>query len=255
MDLLVVGQKHSLSTNESPPSTAMENVEGGLPFKRAPRRNVFNKEGHLSDIAKNHVHFVCELLSTMMETAIFAYLGVFLFSYRYHWNLWHTFVAIFACCISRAIMIPTLSLVANSITRVQNHLRGQKCRNRSMKKKSNTGGVVVDSNMQIILWVAGLRGAMSFALVENIPLYDTVTGEGSRLKPELKAMTSATIIFSVFVLGGHTYYALDKLGMTPAQQQRSDHEREALLKRKQSVETFPETFPENHVRQRSTHHD
>ena len=62
---------------------------------------------------------------------------------------------------------------------------------------------------------AGLRGAMSFALVETVPMYDASTGEGSRYKPELKAMTSACISFTVFVLGGYTYYLLEKLGLSP----------------------------------------
>jgi hypothetical protein len=69
--------------------------------------------------------------------------------------------------------------------------------------------------MQLILWIAGLRGAMSFALVENIPLFDTVTREGSRLKPELKAMTSATIVFTVFFMGGCTFYMMERVGLAP----------------------------------------
>jgi NhaP-type Na+/H+ or K+/H+ antiporter len=68
--------------------------------------------------------------------------------------------------------------------------------------------------MQIVLWFGGLRGAMSFALVENIPLHDASTGYGSRLKPELKAMTSASIIFTVFICGGTTFYLLEWLGMS-----------------------------------------
>jgi hypothetical protein len=56
---------------------------------------------------------------------------------------------------------------------------------------------------------------MSFALVEHIPLYDAVTGEGTRLKSELKAMTSASIIFTVFILGGGTYYMMEFLGLAP----------------------------------------
>jgi hypothetical protein len=53
---------------------------------------------------------------------------------------------------------------------------------------------------------------MSFALVEHIPLFDTITAQGSRLKPELKAMTSASIIFTVFVLGGATSYLMERIG-------------------------------------------
>jgi hypothetical protein len=51
--------------------------------------------------------------------------------------------------------------------------------------------------------------------VEHIPLYDEVSGQGTRLKPELKAMTSASIMFTVFVLGGYTYYMMQHLGIQP----------------------------------------
>jgi hypothetical protein len=78
---------------------------------------------------------------------------------------------------------------------------------------------------------------MSFALVENIPLYDTVTKEGSKVKPELKAMTSATIVFTVFVLGGYTYYLMETLGMTPNQQAAaSASETKPLVKRNSESE-------------------
>merc|ERR1712071_401077 len=74
--------------------------------------------------------------------------------------------------------------------------------------------LIIDRPIQIVLLFSGLRGAMSFALVENIPLFDTVTGHGSRLKPELKSMTSASIAFTVFVLGGSTFYLLEYLGLS-----------------------------------------
>ena len=68
---------------------------------------------------------------------------------------------------------------------------------------------------------------MSFALVEDLPLYDSATGVGTRLKSELKAMTSASIFFTVFVLGGCTFYVMDLLDMTPSA--RQDGERETEL--------------------------
>ena len=44
---------------------------------------------HLSESSRQHVHFVVETISTLMETVIFAYLGVFMFTsqYRYDWSL------------------------------------------------------------------------------------------------------------------------------------------------------------------------
>ena len=183
---------------------------------------IFSREGHLSDKSKNHIHFVTEINATLMETAIFAYLGLFLFNSRYHWNFWLSFIAIAACVASRAVMIPSLSLLANWLNGISGYAT---LRSLSKVKDSSGGssgtasndnrrGVFIDGRMQIVLWFAGLRGAMSFALVENIPLFDTVTGQGSRFKPELKAMTSACIVFTVFVLGGSTFYLMERLGMS-----------------------------------------
>lgn len=228
MDLYIIGETSSPDlSNDSAREYGRGQSRSSTPSKNSfdksgenrstelGRRAIFSPEGHLSMEARIHIHFVTEILATTMETAIFAYLGLFLFSHRYHWNIWHTIISILACCVSRGMMIPSLSLVANAITRIQ-QTRAQ-CRTQATvnKASSNAAGVVVGKQMQLVLWFAGLRGAMSFALVEHIPLYDSVSGEGTRLKPELKAMTSACIMFTVFVLGGYTYYLMEYLGMAP----------------------------------------
>lgn len=218
MDIQVVGQ---YSPPDDPTDADQQISPSRAARRRRERRPIFSIEGHLSKEAKTHIGFVTEIIATMMETAIFAYLGLFLFSSRYHWNNYHTMIAIGACCASRAVMIPSLSTLANWITKVQ-QVRAN-CRYQQLPqhedeagKQNNPAGVIIDRKMQLVLWFAGLRGAMSFALVEDIPPYDTVTGEGTRLKSELKAMTSACIIFTVFVLGGMTYYMMDSLGMAPS---------------------------------------
>jgi len=65
---------------------------------------------------------------------------------------------------------------------------------------------------QFVLWFAGLRGAMSFALVENIPVYNHVTATGSRFKPELRACVTVCICVSVFLFGGMTHGLLTRMG-------------------------------------------
>ena len=65
---------------------------------------------------------------------------------------------------------------------------------------------------------------MSFALVENIPLYDVITKSGSRYKPELKACTSVCIMFSIFVFGGGTYYLLKFLGVKNSTSRETESE-------------------------------
>jgi NhaP-type Na+/H+ or K+/H+ antiporter len=220
MDLYIVGQwkreDHTELNDMSDHSISTVDLNGdsGKPVERG-RRRIFNSHGHLSTEARTHIGFVTEIISTLMETAIFAYLGLFLFSNRYHWNFFHAFIAVLACCISRAVMIPSLGFVANGITRFQQSHGNCRLLPPLRSRESNPAGVVIDRKMQVALWFAGLRGAMSFALVEHIPLYDAFTGEGTRVKAELKAMTSASIMFTVFVLGGCTYYVMDNLGIAP----------------------------------------
>lgn len=249
MDLQIVGQRNEeaamadaterseTAEQHSSPSRVVRSFAN----RRDPRPIFCSPNGQLSGEARAHIGFVAEIISTTMETAIFAYLGLFLFSHRYHWNVWHAILAIFACGASRAMMIPTMSFFANWVTKLQqatntcrpsgsnsNMLAG--CPNGvNGGKVAPQPGVVVDKKMQMILWFAGLRGAMSFALVEHIPLYDSSSGEGTPLKPELKAMTSASILFTVFVLGGYTYYVMEHLGMSPSTSRKMEHMDPLLL--------------------------
>ncbi len=217
MDVYVIGSR----TNQEPTDSngaVMSNENGHTNMIASRKRaGVFSQEGFLSSKAKNHIGFVTEINSTLMETAIFAYLGIFLFNRRYHWNVALPVLAIFSCLMSRSIMVTFSSTVANAITRIGDAGKRtihKTCGIPGMTDKSNS--VIIDGRMQIVLIFAGLRGAMSFALVETVPMYDSNTGEGSRYKPELKAMTSASIMFTVFVMGGYTYYLLERLGLGPA---------------------------------------
>jgi len=214
MDLYVIGQK------QSPEATVDEEIEflvngasnGSVSRARQSRQQwclrIFNYEGHLSQIADSHVHFVIEIFATLMETAIFAYLGLFLFSPRYHWNGYLTAISIFATVMGRCAMVPVFSHLAN----VFNKMSTGKDRPSCLPHSDKLEGVHIDRRMQLVLVFAGLRGAMSFALVEHIPMFDTTTLQGSRLKPELKAMTSASVMFTVFILGGATSFLMESLG-------------------------------------------
>ena len=218
----------SVTNNNSWPRDNSNELCEATVFQR-----IFSRRGHLSDVARNHVGFVAEINATLMETAIFAYLGLFLLSSRYKWNLYLTTLAILSCLVSRAVMIPSLSFIANKIKARSGSIpTSVPCLDKnystddddddgdfesSPSRQTQTSAAsvnrIIDQRMQIVLWFGGLRGAMSFALVENIPLYDASTGYGSRLKPELKAMTSASIIFTIFICGGTTFYLLERLGM------------------------------------------
>ncbi|KAL7450927.1 hypothetical protein ACHAWC_002782, partial [Mediolabrus comicus] len=259
MDLFVVGQKRNNNVDEEIDYLVNGTGNGNnrARNKRQQCRSFFNYEGHLSDMANSHVHFVIEIFATLMETAIFAYLGLFLFSSRYHWSARLTMISIFATVMGRIIMIPTLSHVAN----VFNRMRGQRSRSGSPRGEINEGGVHIDRRMQLVLIFAGLRGAMSFALVEHIPMFDTTTGQGSRLKPELKSMTSASVIFTVFILGGATSYLLERLGYSITKEQDAveiaplmqRHKKETPLRGRQG--NFPSVRGIGSIRQRAQTRD
>lgn len=167
----------------------------------------------LSEEADKHVRFVAHLLAQLCENAIFAYLGVFLFSGNYEWDVPLVTVSVVICIISRFLMV---SIICQCIWYINVLRRGVTgCGYENDQNVSRTAVQLQSKNTQLVLMWAGLRGAVSLALVENIPLFNNVTKEGCEFKPVLKAMTSATIIFTTFVFGGSAYYVFPKLGIRP----------------------------------------
>mmetsp|Transcript_7623 Transcript_7623/g.10851 ORF Transcript_7623/g.10851 Transcript_7623/m.10851 type:complete len:744 (-) Transcript_7623:86-2317(-) len=182
---------------------------------------------HLSSTANKHVRFVAHLTSQLSENAIFAYLGLFLFSNNYDWDPLLVTIAIISCVLSRAIMVVVVSQAIQLIYR----WRGKSPQNSDLSiisdssrvselnengvRISRTAASIKDYRTQAVLVLAGLRGAVSFALVENVPIYNSVSGEGCEFKQLMKGMTSASIIFTTFIFGGGAYYILPHLGISP----------------------------------------
>jgi NhaP-type Na+/H+ or K+/H+ antiporter len=73
----------------------------------------FSGKGHLSRRSRHHVGFVAEVIASIMETAIFAYLGLFVFNDKNIWDLQLNAVAIFNTVTSRAMMVIILSVLIN----------------------------------------------------------------------------------------------------------------------------------------------
>lgn len=175
-------------------------------------RVMFSGVGHISNRAKAHVGFVADVLSNLMETAIFAYLGLFLFSNKKWDDIPLVFVGVSSCIVSRVVMIAVVSLIVNVFSFIHDYT-GKLWNNDNSNPvplNQQRPRLYIDRNMQLVLVYSGMRGAVSLALVENIPLYDAVTKHGSQFKPALKAMTSSSIIFTVFVFGASTYFTLKK---------------------------------------------
>ena len=191
----------------------------------------------MSREADEHVRFVAHLLSSLSENAIFAYLGLFLFSGKYKWDGILCSIGVITCILSRAVMVVCASwfIWYMHIFRQRMGCNSQgvdPCIDECLDQKdsadqkstdgldplnapiSKSARALSNYKVQVVLILAGLRGAVSLALVESVPIYNGVTGVGSMNKPLLKAMTSSAIIFTIFVLGGGAYYILKWLDIS-----------------------------------------
>jgi len=165
--------------------------------------------GHISQRAKVHVGFVSDVIANLLETSIFAYLGLFLFT-NIKWNdVPFIFTGILSSVASRFFMIIIISIIVNSCLMIRRYLSNCNAENRDHRTPENSTGHI-DRNMQVILLFSGVRGAVSLALVENIPLYNVFTKHGSNFKLALKTMTCSSIIFTVFFFGACTYRTLKR---------------------------------------------
>jgi NhaP-type Na+/H+ or K+/H+ antiporter len=194
----------------------------------------------LSEEADKHVRFVAHLLAQLCENAIFAYLGLFLFSGNYEWDAPLVTISVVICIVSRFLMV---TIICGAIWYINILRRGVSgCGYEKEQNVSRTAVQLRNKNTQIVLMWAGLRGAVSLALVENIPLFNQVTKEGCEFKPVLKAMTSATIIFTTFIFGGSAYYVFPKLGIRPdkPQDSRGSISRESLSEAEEPFEMVNE---------------
>ncbi len=191
----------------------------------------------LSREADEHVRFVANILSSLSENAIFAYLGLFLFSSKYKWDALLCSIGTISCVLSRAVMVVAATWFiwylhvfrqragcggGNAALWVADLDETKDNSDEDDEKKidptctpiSKSARALSNYKVQVVLILAGLRGAVSLALVESVPIYNGVTGIGSKNKSLLKAMTSSAIIFTIFVLGGGAWYILQRLHIT-----------------------------------------
>ena len=191
----------------------------------------------LSREADEHVRFVAHILSSLSENAIFAYLGLFLFSSKYKWDALLCSIGTISCVLSRAVMVVAATWFiwylhvfrqragcggSNAALWVPDLDETKDNSDEDDEKKidptctpiSKSARALSNYKVQVVLILAGLRGAVSLALVESVPIYNGVTGIGSKNKSLLKAMTSSAIIFTIFVLGGGAWYILQRLHIT-----------------------------------------
>lgn len=141
---------------------------------------------NISTVSRHSTHYGFKALAVAAETFVFIYIGVtFALSLEtnsdYEWSFPLVVFAILACFIARAAHIFTLSNLAN-LTRKHR----------------------ITWRMQVVMWFAGLRGAIAFALALNMP------GEDRSI---WLTTTLAVVIFTTFFCGGLTSKLVSGLGL------------------------------------------
>lgn len=139
---------------------------------------------NLSSTAHVASEQIFSTLATVTETIVFVYMGMIVFTGKFHaFSLRFSLAALFLCLVGRFFNIFPLSFLANF------------CRGEEEK---------IPIKMQCVLWFAGLRGAIAFALAVNMP--------GSHA--DIYATSTLFIcIFTTVVCGGCTEKILTHFGM------------------------------------------
>lgn len=139
---------------------------------------------NLSETAYVTAEQIFATLATVCETLVFLYMGLSVFTGSFvGWNPIVSILMMAFCVFARACHIFPLTYLVNLCRR-----EGQK----------------IPMKMQYVLWFVGLRGAIAFALAENMP---------GPNKQSYIANTLFICIFTTVVCGGFTERMLTKFGM------------------------------------------
>lgn len=140
---------------------------------------------NLSSTAQTTTEQFFATVAVTMESIVFLYMGLSVFTGRFeNWDIMFSLLGILFCLIARALNIFPLSLIANC------------CRRKGENR--------ISLKAQCVLWFAGLRGAIAFALSMNMP------------GPNSDSYASATLficMFTTIVCGGFTESILTRFGM------------------------------------------
>ncbi|XP_017111334.1 sodium/hydrogen exchanger 6 isoform X2 [Drosophila elegans] len=136
---------------------------------------------NLSEDSRQRTKQIFELLNFLAENFIFSYIGVSMFTFpKHHFDAGFIITAFICAAIGRAVNVYPLSWLLN------------------IKRKPK-----ISVNFQHMLFFAGLRGAMSFALA----IRNTV----SDARQTMLTATSLIVIFTVVIQGGAANFLLNWL--------------------------------------------
>eukprot|EP01025_Chloroclados_australasicus_P016389 TRINITY_DN1819_c0_g1_i1.p1 TRINITY_DN1819_c0_g1~~TRINITY_DN1819_c0_g1_i1.p1 ORF type:complete len:621 (-),score=71.82 TRINITY_DN1819_c0_g1_i1:831-2606(-) len=146
---------------------------------------------NMSKSEYNKVEGLFKIVATLSETFVFIYIGTSLFLEKQAWDSGLTWGFIFLSFIALAI-----SRAANiyPITALVNYIRPPTMR--------------ISSNMSFMMWFAGLRGAIAFAL--SLESSEDMDAEPASV---IKTTTFFICLLTVLINGGGTEFMLKKLDL------------------------------------------
>jgi len=151
---------------------------------------------NLSEGSRHASEQIFATLATISETIVFLYMGMGAFTGKFaNWNLKFSLFTMLFCVLGRFLNIIPLSRILNNFRRKQSEKIGCK--------------------MQMVLWFAGLRGAIAYALAENMP------GEN---KSTYVSGTLSICMITTVICGGFTERILSLAGMKESDESIIDDE-------------------------------
>jgi sodium/hydrogen exchanger 8 len=146
--------------------------------------------------------------ATIAETVVFLYMGMDLFTGRFgKYDLLFSVLALGFCVIGRFLNIFPLSWIANLCRSKSPVMDDSSARSGVSHSSTAAGSRRISLPMQCVLWFAGLRGAIAYALAMNMP------------GPNREVYATATLficIFTTVVCGGLTEGMLTRFDMKQA---------------------------------------
>ena len=148
---------------------------------------------NLSILTRETSRYVFKAFSHTTETVVYAYMGMVVFTGEYDkWSARFVALGILCCLFGRALNTFPLSNLAN------------------LRRK-----IKIPAKMQFVIWFAGLRGAIAFALSLNMPQNKGDDGDDKwkHSNSYIVTTTLCIVIFTTVVAGGLTEPILSRFEM------------------------------------------
>ncbi|KAK5584507.1 hypothetical protein RB653_006119 [Dictyostelium firmibasis] len=157
----------------------------------------------LSMETKHSLSQLFRMISFVGETIVFIYIGLVLPNFNFQFNIQLLVWTFLLLLVSRAISIFPTFLIINKLNNNNSNNN-----NNNNDRNNNNNGNKVSLGIQVVVWVSGLRGAISFSLMEESEIEENVSPESSKL---LRTDILMIVYTTLFIFGSLTYPLLKLL--------------------------------------------